>query len=147
MTEAIGKHGSEANDDYMLQWLAANTVNSDGNHALSTADESNQGFAFHLLQLCLHALRNVQKKEDDQCPSSSRTILGDCLGTLRLWGDSFGPGELDKALDQSNELKESVLEQLVNIGKVLLQGMKNVSIDVGLRETYGTPRRIHESDP
>ena len=128
MTETVDECSSKdstTSGDYTLQWLDANASDNETRRALLTEEESDQGLASSLFQQCVHALRDFQKEEHEKCPSTSRKdSLRESIGTLRLWGDTFGAGELDKALDQSDELKESVLEQFVNIGRLLLQGMK-----------------------
>ena len=43
-------------------------------------------------------------------------------GRLYLWGEPFGVGDLDKALSQSYELRENVLERLGHIGELVLRG-------------------------
>ena len=41
---------------------------------------------------------------------------------LYLWGEVFDTGELDKALEQSDDLRDSVVDLLGTIGHLLLRG-------------------------
>ena len=115
--------GGDGHNDYILQWLDAHTSRAIVDNESSTGDEDDQGCVHRLYQLCLRALQDLYRQERDQCSSSSRSfVLGEYLGRLHLWGEPFGAGELDKALSQSDELRDSVLERLVHIGKLLLHG-------------------------
>lgn len=49
-------------------------------------------------------------------------LVDEQLGRLFLWGQGFKPEKLEDALDQSNELREMVLESLCEIGKLIIQG-------------------------
>jgi hypothetical protein len=127
MQEITDRNGLEARSDYLLQWLDADVevdnTRSLTNHGASARDENVQGFAARLYQLCLHALQKIYIREREKRKFGSQaTGLRDCLGRLYLWGESFERGELDRALEESDEVRESVLERLGHIGKLLLRG-------------------------
>ena len=53
---------------------------------------------------------------------SQNYLLKEELDKLYMWGESFGPGELDKALNESEELRDNVLDLLVNLGELVICG-------------------------
>lgn len=127
MQEITDRNGLEARSDYLLQWLDAGVgvddTRSFAHNGASARDEDVQGFAARLYQLCLHALQDLYIREREKRKFGSQTTgLRECLGRLYLWGESFERGELDRALEESDEVRESVLERLGHIGELLLRG-------------------------
>lgn len=49
-----------------------------------------------------------------------QSVLREQLGKFYLWGEGFRGGSLDKAVDQSDDLRNTVLELICDIGMVLL---------------------------
>ena len=114
---------STGRSDYLLSWLDTNTCPPISSGGIAAGDEDDQGFADRLYRLCLHALQYSYHQERDRCSSSARsTVLREHLGRFYLWGERFGAGELDGALDQSDELRVNVLERLSHFGKLVLRG-------------------------
>ena len=82
------------------------------------------GIAARLYSLCLHVLRQVCRQDERGSSSGNSTsMLNEELGKLYLWGQAFGDGKLDRALEYSDEVRSSVLESLADIGRLLLRGM------------------------
>ena len=107
-------------NNYMLEWLDAHASGPLANDEAPASDGVDQEFTGRLYQLCLRALQDFYHQQRDQCNSKSRlNALRECLGRFYLWGEPFGVGKLDKALRQSDELRNSVVERLVYIGKLL----------------------------
>lgn len=123
MHDIIHKHGGDGRSEYLLQWLDADASGPIANDGTPAGGEDNQNLAARLYQLCLRALQDFYRRERDKPSSRSRSIvLRECLGRLYLWGEPFGVGELDRALEQSDELRDDVLERLGHIGNLLLRG-------------------------
>ena len=90
-------------------------------------DQYEQGLASCLYLGCINILKFI-------CGSASKTSSGDDhvtvelkelreeLGKLFLWGESLSDGSLDKALDQSDELRITVLTLLRDVADRLLVG-------------------------
>ena len=80
-------------------------------------------FATRLYEQSLETLRYLShggtKNETSTLPSC---MLKEELGKLYLWGEVFAHGDLIRALDQSDDLKDDILDLLSNIGRILLQG-------------------------
>ena len=122
MYDDIISNRSHSRSIHMLQWLDAHSSGPTAYDETPAGGEDDQGSADRLYQLCLRALQDCHHQERDQRRSSSRSIaLRECLGRFYLWGEPFGAGELDITLRQSDELRDNVLERLVQIGKLLLR--------------------------
>ena len=64
------------------------------------------------------------------------------LGRLYLWGESFGNGGLEKALEQSDEIRDNVLKLLRGIGGTLLRGNIHLTSACNLLGTMALSDRI-----
>lgn len=64
------------------------------------------------------------KKKYVRTGSPQSLLLREELTKLYLWGESFGPGELDIALEYSDDTRYSVLDTLGDVGRLLLRGKK-----------------------
>ena len=120
MPDIVKCNGDDGRSDYILQWLDASGPAV--NHVAPADNEDNQGLAGRLYQLCLHAMEKFYRQHQHQPSSKLRSnLVRECLGRFYLWGEPFGVGRLDKAFRQSDELRDSVLERLEHIGKLLLR--------------------------
>ncbi len=123
MTETIDSNQDHSRSSYTLQWLDAHASETLTDDEPPAVGEDEQGFAGRLYQSCFRILQDFYRQERDQGSSSSHSAtLRECVGRLYLWGEPFGVGELDKALRQSNELRDNVLERLGHIEKLALRG-------------------------
>ena len=122
MDDITKSDGGDGRNNYMLEWLNAQSSVPLANAGAPASNGVDQEFAGCLYQLCLRALQDFCHQQRDQRTSKSRLdALRECLGRFYLWGEPFGVGKLDKALRQSDELRDSVLERLGYIGKLLLR--------------------------
>ena len=122
MDDITKSDGGDSRNNYMLEWLDAHASGPLANEGTPAGDEVDQQFAGRLYQLCLRALQDFYHQQRDQStPKSRLNALRECLGRFYLWGEPFSVGKLDKALTQSDELRDSVLERLGYIGKLLLR--------------------------
>ena len=112
--------------DHIQQWL------DDATSASEVPDDilingPEQGLATRLHLLCLHLLRCMYERERDSTSRSQAATLKRELGRLYLWGESFAAGRLDRALEQSDGLKDTILGLLCAIGELLLRGKTGIS--------------------
>ena len=101
------------------EWLessSSNLLTIDGQSAYGK-DEA--GLAAQLYSLCRRVLGDLCSQKQD-LPSTRP--LREELTKLYLWGQSFGPGELDIALEHSDDARYIVLDALGEIGRSLLRG-------------------------
>ena len=76
--------------------------------------EHSEGFASRLYNSCLTVFQGVCTR---MCPGAREEIA-----KLYLWGQSFGPTELDIAMEYSDDAHTVVLDALGCIGQLLLDG-------------------------
>ena len=127
--------------DYIREWLDAESstpIALDEEFGFTAADgepdhdKNNQGLATRLYQLGRQGLQQLcrQKKNIPQL-DSSQSALREELGRLYLWGEAFENRNLDKALEQSEDLRDTVLDSLCAIGDSITRGkcFKNTVTD------------------
>ena len=108
----------------LQRWLDSSTTTKRSGRG----DEYSEGFAERLYHLCLGTLREICRHEMESPSSTLDNLkLKEEVAKLYLWGESFGPGELDEALQHLDDLREDVLELLGQIGKLLLRGTLQAS--------------------
>lgn len=143
MHDLIQTDGGDGCSRHILEWIDAQPLGPRVTGGASTGGEDDQGFTNRLYQLCLHTLQDFCCQQRNQRSSKScYHALRECLGRLYLWGEPFGVGELDKALEQSDELRDSVIERLGHIGKLLLRS-KTLNLQMGFADI---PNRISTVD-
>ena len=76
--------------------------------------------AARLYSSCLSALRDLCPPEPAKAIQS--VLVHEELTKLYLWGQGFARGELDMALEYSEDTRYIVLDSLGNIGRLLLRG-------------------------
>ena len=80
-------------------------------------------FANHLYAACLQVFIELSQELTKSGKSSSASeARNQELGKLFLWGRGFSDGQLDTLLEQSDELRNIVLDLVSTIGKLLLKG-------------------------
>ena len=120
--------------DYIQEWLDAENstpIALDEEFGFTPADvdpdhqEYDQGLATRLYQLGRQGLQQLCRQEG-YIPrlNSSQSALREELGRLYLWGEAFENGKLDKALEQSEDLRDTVLEFLCAIGDSIIRGKR-----------------------
>ena len=105
------------------QWLGAESSSSEVPDETIIDYKPEQGLAARLHLLCLQALQYLYKRERDYTrPGSQAENLKKEVGRLYLWGESFEAGDLDKALEQSDGLRDIILGLLSTLGGTLVRG-------------------------
>ena len=80
------------------------------------------GFASQFYSTCLQGFQQLCRQEQVYAPGAQSYLLKEELGKLYLWGEGFSPGNLDKALDEYEEIRDSVLGLLVNLAELVIRG-------------------------
>ena len=116
-------------DDYkglMQQWLDTNGSSYVDFTRTCTGErgiDREEGFVSQFYSTCLEAFQQMCRQEQQKyAPGARSYLLEEELGKLYLWGETFGPGELDKALFESEEIRDNVLDLLVNLGELVIRG-------------------------
>lgn len=108
---------------YTQKWLDTSCSGLASPDESSVNFEEDQGFAARLYWACLRVLGHLCGQAKDRLSSTLRPLLlKEELGKLYLWGESFGLGELDDALDHADDLRNIVLNLLGDVGRSLLRG-------------------------
>ena len=120
---SIRSAGGQRN--WMQDWLHGQPhASPEPNETSSDNNDNDQGFATRLYSLCLRLLRYLCKQEQNDSSKRHRvSSLREELGRLYLWGEAFGNGKLDRALEYSDDVRGNVLESLRDIAKLLLRGI------------------------
>lgn len=126
--------------DYTQEWLNAEPLTPiapDEEFGYTAAEvdpdqnDYNQGLATRLYLLSREGLQRLcWRNKACSPPKSSVSTLKEELGKLYLWGEAFENGKLDKALELSEDLRDTVLELLCAIGDVITRGQHFVNIEM-----------------
>lgn len=109
---------------FTQEWLESTSPNPGTTDGQRPHDEGEEGFAARLYSLCRSVLGDLCSQEQRSLsPRGLQSLLlREELAKLYLWGHSFGPGELDIALDYSDDARYLVLDALTDIGRSILRG-------------------------
>lgn len=122
---------------YTQNWLESSPSDPATTDGERLHDEDEEGFAAQLYSLCRIVLGGFCSQEHG---SSSRrlqsVLLREELAKLYLWGQSFAPGELDTAVDYSDDVRYLVLDALGDIGRSLLRGKISEISEIYLLEIH-----------
>lgn len=103
-----------------MEWIDGSTIH----RSRDTEDGgAAAGFAWTLYDLDLKLLTRLIPIISRELPTISRKdtkTLKQSLGNLFLWGDGFRDGMLENVTLESDDLKETILELLARIGKLLI---------------------------
>ena len=104
---------------FLREWIDGATIQGDCDNENGTAAVE-AGFAWNLYDYSLKLLSIIIPLNGSRASKKDARCLKELLGKLFLWGDGFGDGRLESVLDESDDLKESVMSQLTGIGNTLI---------------------------
>lgn len=108
---------------YTQEWLESSDSSRVINDGQLNHDEDEEGIAGQLYSSCRSVLRDLCSQEQDPPSTTAQSLsLREELAKLYLWGHSFSPGELDTALENSDDVRYIVLDTLGDVGRSLLRG-------------------------
>ncbi len=116
--------GSEFSREYAKEWVTKSDASVLVGQKLPE-EQYEQGLATCLYLGCVDIVKfifqDVQQNLSEDNPFVKEVeALGKELGRLYLWGESLTDGSLDKAIDQSDELKRTVLASLRDIAQEVM---------------------------
>lgn len=76
-------------------------------------------------------LESLSRKDVTQAASGKEG-----LERLYIWGEGFSDGNLNRALEESDEIRDNVLELLLGIGETLVRGKSQNMIFVVLFQIF-----------
>jgi hypothetical protein len=101
---------------YLEEWIDGATIKKSGGDPGN--DDTVAGFAWNLFDhiLKIFTILVPLASEESQVASKNATrFLKESLGKLFLWGDGLRDGRLESVLDESEDLKETVLTSFIAI--------------------------------
>lgn len=102
------------------EWIDGDIV-----HTTSALD-ANIGIAetcYQSLLIVLRAIWKLVSQEANLLQPRQNDVLREVLGRLVLWTDPFEPGERDQVLNKSDDLRENVIELLIDIANPVVSSM------------------------
>jgi hypothetical protein len=104
----------------VVEWIDGATIHRSRDAEVEGAAA---GFAWTLHDLDFKLLTNLVPIVSRDLPTVSRKdikTLKQSLGDLFLWGDGFRDGMLENVLEESDDLKETLVASLVGIARLLI---------------------------
>lgn len=108
---------------FLEEWLDGTTIHRVA--ATFNDNDTTTSFAWNLydnLLKLLSTLVPVILARSSRLSRKSARSLKESLGNLFLWGDGFRNGLLEIILEQSDDLRRSVISLLVSVGTILITG-------------------------
>lgn len=125
---------------HLEEWIDGTTIQKAGGD--SGDDDTTTGFAWnlydHVLKL-FSALVPLAVQPSSGLPRKDTRSLKESLGNLFLWGDGFRDGRLESVLEESDDLKESVVALLITLGEILISS-KFVTVGITFANAKVTTR-------
>ncbi len=129
----ISVTGGDDRKELMQQWLDTDesiSLDLGRTCAHERGIDREEGFASRFYSTCLRGFQQLCRQEKKgYAPGSRSYLLKEELGKLYLWGEGFAPGELDKALGESEEVRDNVLDLLVNLAELIIHGKASKGCD------------------
>jgi hypothetical protein len=120
----------------VVEWIDGSTVYRSGD---AEDEGAAAGFAWTLYDLDLKLLTRLIPIASRDLPTISRkdiNTLKQSLGNLFLWGDGFRDGMLENVMEESDDLKETLVDLLVRIARLLISSESSyVALDTLKRLT------------
>jgi hypothetical protein len=113
--------------DKVVEWIDGATIYRSTD--AEDGERATAGFAWSLYDLNLKLLTELIPIVERDIPTVSRKdvkALKQSLGNLFLWGDGFRDGSLEIVLEESDDLKETLVSSLVQIGRLLISSESNL---------------------
>jgi hypothetical protein len=108
----------------VTEWIDGMTVQTIGENIGGRSSQASTGFAWspyhHTLELFSLLFPLTLAWSGSSYNIQREKVFKKSLGKLFLWGDGFRGGKLEIVLDESENLRENVIECLVTIAKILL---------------------------
>ncbi|KAL8712536.1 MAG: hypothetical protein Q9225_006934, partial [Loekoesia sp. 1 TL-2023] len=103
--------------NWIQEWLDSHpTVPSSFCDQPSDSINGEERFGSRIYSLCLQLLKFLSRQKPCKPQGEALTLdLKEEIGRFYLWGEAFGNGELDRALDYSDDVRKSVLRSLGDI--------------------------------
>jgi hypothetical protein len=106
---------------FLTEWIDGTTIQTLGGGWDGVgADTAVTGFAWALYEILLKVLSILVPLKSPNLSKRNARRLKELLGKFFLWGDGFRDGRLESILYESDDLKETVVRQLIGIGNAII---------------------------
>jgi hypothetical protein len=125
-TPSSSKPGNQRFTEFgaLTEWIDGATIQTTAENGDGEASEDSTGFAWdlyhHTLELFSLLIPLILARPGLCNNREHEKSLKGSLGRLFLWGDGFRGGKLETVLHESENLRESIIESLAAIAKILL---------------------------
>ena len=127
----------ENEDRFWEEWTDGPFIRASARLSEATrSDPARNGIIWRLWELSLSLFATLRPLIIDNAPgidNSSIVQWNDLLGTLFLWGDGFRNGDVDRALQDADDLRNTALAHLVAIAVILKTGTTDVLLAIRQR--------------
>jgi hypothetical protein len=124
----------------VTEWIDGATIQTTTENVKGKEPQASAGFAWslysHTLELFSHLIPLNLALSVLETNKQREKSFKKSLGRLFLWGDSFRGGKLESVLDHSDSLRETVIESLAAIGKILLYSKLPIHILLSIARPY-----------
>lgn len=113
--------------DYLSEWIGTASALSDTDQEI--LDPEDGSLASRLYASCMRVLQGIcwqLSASKATLPGADVRMLKEELGRLYLLGEALDNGKLDKALQDADDLRESFLELLASIGRLLVRRLSPI---------------------
>jgi hypothetical protein len=117
----MATHQSRRNVLYLDEWIDGATI-----HTRNSGSEVAGGLAWTLWDHIVKMCPTLIELTSNILPDTSRkdvAALKTALGNFYLWGDGLRDGRLERVLEDSDDLKETVISILTGIGWLIISSI------------------------
>jgi hypothetical protein len=108
-------------NEFLREWIDGTTIQKLGGDCDSqNGTTADTGFAWALYDHVLQLFSIIVPLSSSKSSKKDVRSLKELLGKFFLWGDGFCHGRLESVLDESDDLKETVVGELAGIGNILI---------------------------
>jgi hypothetical protein len=130
---------AKSRSEFLNDWLVSRIDYS--------TQDPNIGFVESLYQTCSAALVYLWKSHfRSKSDILHRRTLQKDVANIRLWEENFPSGHLDTILGESSDLKINVVENLTEIGKILLPYFENYQGPMNREQNETKSRKIFKDE-
>ena len=115
---------ADSKDGYIQRWLKVSSSKPAKKDGQLPGDKDSDGLATQIYSASLKALRNLYSQERTLSLDKPQLfLLKEELAKLYMWGEIFSPGEIDLALEYSDDARTFILDTFEGIGRLLLRAV------------------------
>ena len=118
---------------FLEEWIDGATIHKAGAGDAAATETHQEGFAWNLYEhdlLLFAQIVPLASQLPQRVSTKQARSLKGLLGDFFLWGDSFRDGRLQSVLEESDDLKNTVISSLATLGRVLISSRSAYTIPI-----------------